>query len=230
MLTAIAIIPSAPVLVPQMAGEAAVELAQLRRAVFEAAGALPAGWLAFGVGAQDQVVASSSAGTFGGYGVDVRVGLSSTADLESPGELPLCALITGWVREQVSPEAEAEVWVFAGDQSAEVAARRGLGVRAMADASAEPVGVLAVVDGAHTLTPTAPGGHDPASAAVQAALDDALAAGDVAGVAMTPPSIPGHVGWQVLAGLAGEGPRSAEQLYRGAPYGVGYFAGLWHFG
>jgi hypothetical protein len=29
----------------------------------------------------------------------------------------------------------------------------------------------------------------------------------------------------VLAGLGG--PRSAAELYRGAPYGVGYFVGVW---
>jgi len=46
----------------------------------------------------------------------------------------------------------------------------------------------------------------------------------------------GRVAYQVLAGLApGEssssyrrGARTAEELYRGAPYGVGYFAGVWH--
>ena len=31
----------------------------------------------------------------------------------------------------------------------------------------------------------------------------------------------------VLAGLVGAVPRSAKELYRGAPYGVGYFTGIW---
>jgi len=31
----------------------------------------------------------------------------------------------------------------------------------------------------------------------------------------------------VLAGLAGDGPLQARELYRGAPYGVGYFVGVW---
>jgi len=38
----------------------------------------------------------------------------------------------------------------------------------------------------------------------------------------------GRVAYQVLAGLAGRPPRSAKELYRGAPYGVGYFAGVWY--
>jgi hypothetical protein len=31
----------------------------------------------------------------------------------------------------------------------------------------------------------------------------------------------------VLAGLAEPAPRWAKELYRGAPFGVGYFAGVW---
>ena len=30
-----------------------------------------------------------------------------------------------------------------------------------------------------------------------------------------------------MAGLVGAPPRSAKELYRGAPFGVGYFAGVW---
>ena len=61
----------------------------------------------------------------------------------------------------------------------------------------------------------------------QQALDDALAGGDVAALAQLPPQILGRVAFQVLAGLAAPAPRSAKELYRGAPYGVGYFAGAW---
>jgi hypothetical protein len=35
------------------------------------------------------------------------------------------------------------------------------------------------------------------------------------------------VAFGVLAGLAEPAPRSAKELYRCAPYGVGYFAGVW---
>jgi hypothetical protein len=31
----------------------------------------------------------------------------------------------------------------------------------------------------------------------------------------------------VLAGLAGPAPTAARELFRGAPYGVGYFVGVW---
>ena len=62
---------------------------------------------------------------------------------------------------------------------------------------------------------------------MQHALDEALAAGDVAALTRLPATIVGRVAYQVLAGLAEPAPRSAKELYRGAPYGVGYFVGVW---
>ena len=141
--------------------------------------------------------------------------------------MQLNALITAWVRAEVRPCASAEAHVFAAHHSAEDSIRRGTELRSAIDDTDDPVGVLVVADGVNTLTPRAPGGHDSASVAVQSTLDDALAAGDVAALSWLPPSITGRVAWQVLAGLAGATPRSVKELYRGAPFGVGYFAGVW---
>lgn len=77
------------------------------------------------------------------------------------------------------------------------------------------------------LDPAAPGGHHPGDVDVQLALDDALACGDAAALTRLPTRVVGRVPFQVLAGLAEPAPRSAKELYRGAPYGVGYFAGVW---
>jgi hypothetical protein len=225
VLTAIAIIPSAPVLVPELAGAAARELADLRRAVFAAAATLPDRWLAVGVGPTDARIPPDAAGTFGGYGVDLSVGLGPV-----PGEagvLPLCALMTGWVRGQVSPQARAEVRVFAADHYPDTARRSGRRLRAEVEAATGPTGVLVVADGANSLTKAAPGGYDPTAADAQRALADALAGGDRAALLGLAGSITGRVAYQVLAGLAEPAPRSAKELYRGAPYGVGYFAGVW---
>jgi len=227
VLSAIAIIPSAPVLVPELAGTAAEELADLNEAVFAAAGSLPMRWIAVGVGAADDVVGPERAGTFASYGVDVRVTLSPDAD-DVPGALPLCALIAGWVRGQAKPEARTEVRMYAADHGVDAALDRGRRLRAEIDEAAEPIGVLVVADGAQTLTPTAHGGFDPDSIPLQAALDEALAAGDVAALTRLPDSIVGRVAYQVLAGLTEPAPRSAKELYRGAPYGVGYFGGVWN--
>jgi hypothetical protein len=226
VLSTIAIIPSAPVMVPELAGAAAAEVADLREAVCAAAASLPMRWIAVGVGAADGVVGSERVGTFGGYGIDVRVTLSPEA-AHAPAEFPLCALITGWVRAQVKPEARAEVRVYADDRDADAALDHGRRLRAEIDAAADPIGVLVVADGAHTLTAGAPGGYDPDSIPAQVALDDALAHGDAAALARLPDGVVGRVPYQVLAGLTGVAPRSAKELYRGAPYGVGYFVGVW---
>ncbi|KAA8962918.1 hypothetical protein [Mycobacterium sp.] len=226
MVGAVAIVPSAPVLVPELAGAAAAEVRDVRAAVIAAAAALPPRWIAVGVGPADAVIGPQSVGTFAGFGADVRVRLSP-GDVADPAELPLCALFTGWLRAQARPEAVAETRVHVADLDAATAMARGRRLRAEVERAADPVGVLVVADGVTTLTPAAPGGHRPGDVAVQRALDDALATGDVTALAELPDQVVGRAALRVLAGLAEPAPRSAKELYRGAPYGVGYFAGIW---
>lgn len=229
MLSTIAIIPSAPVLVPELAGAAAAEVADLAAAVLAAAALLPPRWTVIGTGRTDDILAPSTAGTFAGFGADVRVELSPQARnaAQPPVALPVCALLAGWVRGRVRPEATAQVHVHRVDHAVETALTRGRQLRAEIDRRPDPIGVLVVADGANTLTRSAPGGYDPDNAGAQLALDDALANGDVAALAGLPRQILGRVAFQVLAGLSEPGPRSAKELYRGAPYGVGYFVGAW---
>jgi hypothetical protein len=224
VFSAIAIVPSAPVLVPELGG--AAELADLRAAVLAAAALLPPRWIVIGTGGADAVIDPDSVGTFAGFGADIRVGLSPGA-AQSPVELPLCALIAGWVRGQVRSEAAAQVRVYRSDHDVDTALARGRQLRAEIDRATDPIGVLVVADGANTLTERAPGGYDAGAAEVQLALDDSLADGDVAALTRLPTQILGRVAFQVLAGLTEPGPRTAKELYRGAPYGVGYFAGVW---
>jgi hypothetical protein len=214
------------VLVPELAGAAAAEVADLASAVVAAAAVLPASWIVVGTGPADDVLGPDAAGTFAGFGADVQVLLTPQEPVELL-DLPLCALIAGWVRGQARPEAVAQVRVYADDHDPDAALDRGRQLRAEIDRGPGPVGVLVVADGANTLIPSAPGGYDPGNANAQLALDDALATGDVAALTRLPAQIVGRVAFQVLAGLAGPGPRSAKELYRGAPYGVGYFAGAW---
>jgi hypothetical protein len=226
VLSTIAIIPSAPVLVPELAGSAADEVAELRAAMIAAVAALPPRWVVVGVGPADVVVGPESVGTFAGFGVDLVVRLSPQATGQ-PGDLPLAALIAGWMRDQAQPDARAEVRVCAGHHDVEVALALGRHLRCELDQAAEATGVLVVADGANTLTPAAPGGHHPADVEVQQALDDALGDGDVAALTGLPGQVVGRVAFGVLAGLAEPAPRSAKELCRAAPYGVGYFTGAW---
>ncbi len=232
MLSAIAIVPSAPVMVPELAAAAAAETADLRAAALSAVAVLPRRWIGVGVAESDSVAGPDSVGTFAGYGADVPVGLSGgfTAN-RAAGQpltrLPLCTLITGWLRGVAQPEATAEVRAYRNDHDPDAAFASGRQLRAEIDAAAEAVGVLIVADGANTLSPPAPGGYDPDSLGVQAALDDALAAGDPAALARLSGNSVGRVAYQVLGGLTETAPPSATELYRGAPYGVGYFVGVW---
>ena len=226
MLSAISIIPSAPVLVPELAGAAANEVAELRAAMVAAAAALPPRWIIVGVGAADGVVGPDSVGTFAGYGAEVAVRLSPQAG-GPPMPMPLCALIGGWIRAQAQPDAVAQVRAYADSHDATAAVELGRRLRGEIDRASEPTGVLVVADGANTLTPAAPGGYQPEDADVQRALDDALACGDLAALTQLPAQVGGRVAFGVLAGLAEPVPRSAKELYRAAPYGVGYFAGVW---
>jgi hypothetical protein len=213
-------------MVPELASGAASELQDLSVAVAAAAAELPDRWFVVGIGVADNVIGPGAVGTFGGYGVDVRVALSPGATGE-PRPLPLCALVAGWVRTNHAPAASAEVWVYAADHELDAALARGRALRAEVDAISEPVGVLVVADGANTLIASAPGGYDPESVAVQAALDDALSAGETEVLTRLPDAIVGRVAYQVLAGLIGPSPSSARELYRGAPYGVGYSVDVW---
>ncbi|OBJ74242.1 hypothetical protein [Mycobacterium sp. 1274756.6] len=222
MLAGVAIIPCAPLLVPDLVGTA--DTADLTAAALDAAARLPASWLVLGAGEHDRVVRPAESGTFAGYGVDLPVRLSPGAATGTPAALPLCALIAGWVRERVRPDATAEVHVFGDPATAGAAGRR---LRAGIDAAGHPVGVLVVADGATTLTPAAPGGHHPADAAAQRVLDTALAGGDTGALGALAPAIGGRAAFAALGGLVGPPPGAVTELYRGAPFGVGYFVGVW---
>lgn len=225
MLAAIAVSPQAPVLVPELAGAAAAEVAGFRAAAIAAAATLPDRWIAVGVGPAELVVGPEAGGTFAGYGADVAVTLSPDAP-PAVVALPLCALFAGWLRGQANPRARVRVRVCPADLGSAGALELGRELRAEADAAGEPVGVLVLADGANTLTPPAPGGHDPGARPAQDALDRALAAGDAEALTRLPDGIVGRAAYQVLAGLAPR-PWAARELIRGAPYGVGYFVGSW---
>lgn len=229
VLVAVAIVPSAPVLVPELAGTAAAETIDIREAAFAAAAVLPDHWIAIGVGAADAVWSPEAMGTFAGFGVDVEVALSPHPHRPAQrfAELPLCALIAGWLRGQVRPGASLQVCSYDASHTPEAAFALGRTLRTEIDDGSEPVGVLVVADGCNTLSPAAPGGHDPAAVALQTALDDAIAAGDTAALSSLPEAVLGRVAFTVLAGLADPAPHDAKEHYRGAPYGVGYFVGDW---
>lgn len=214
--------PSAPVLVPELAGAATAELADLRAAVLTALAALPPQWIAVGAGRLDAVYGPDSAGTFAGFGVDLAVRLAPQAT--HVVDLPLCALMAGWARGLAQPDACVQVHTCTDPAGALDLGER---LRAEIEHAPEPIGVLIVADGANTLSPAAPGSYRADDIDVQNTLDDALSRGVAEVLTALPARVVGRAGWAALAGLAGPGRQSVSVLYRGAPYGVGYFAGVW---
>ncbi|MBA0044919.1 hypothetical protein [Mycobacterium sp. NPDC050853] len=225
MNLSIAICPSTPLLVPELGGEAAEETADLRAAAIAAARSLPTQWIAIGVG--DGRYGGDMSGTFAGYGVDVRVSLTAPVIglAARPAELPLPVLVAGWLRERVAA-VEVEVRLVGVSDGDGIAFGRALRTE-IETFEAKALGVLIIADGANTLTDKAPGGYRPEAEGAQRALADALAHGDAAALTCLPDVITGGAAYQVLAGLVGSDLVQAQCLYRGSPYGVGYFAGTW---
>ncbi|WP_040791173.1 hypothetical protein [Nocardia paucivorans] len=258
-----ALVPSPPILVSQLCGGSArargadprsepdprdTHLAELRTAVLEVGRILAAAssrWTVVGVGDTTRIIGSDAVGTFRGFGVDVPValsgpppvpGASSAAGATPPDPcLPLPALIAGWLRGAVAPEAVARVHLVAADTPADRCAELGADLRAELDSAAEPDVVLVVADGAATLSTAAPGYFDPDAGPLQDRLDTALATGDRAALMALDPRLcarlvlSGRAAYQVLAGLvaADPTPPAVEGRYRGAPFGVGYHVGVW---
>lgn len=219
MNLSIAICPSTPLLVPELGGEAAAETGELRAASVTVARSLPAQWIAIGVG--DGQYHADISGNFAGYGADVRVSLSDR--IGKPAQLPLPVLIAGWLRSRAEAD-EAEVRLV-GPATDALAFGRAL--RGEIERRPVPPGILIVADGANTLTDKAPGGYRPDAEAAQRAVVDALTRGDAASLRHLPDVITGRAAYQALAGLVDSDVVEARCLYRGSPYGVGYFAGIW---
>lgn len=240
------LVPSPPALVPELGGAAGAaadgEPAVLRRAVLSAAGALAeqvSRWIVVGAAESDLVLGPETAGTFRGYGVDVRVGLSrAVASTTADPALPLPMLIGGWLRAQVAPEVSAQARLIAADSTAAECVAFGARLRAELDAETDRYGVLVVGDGAATMSTKAPRYLDARAEAVQADIDRALTAGDRAALAALDPrlcaelDVSGRPAYQILAGLfsADDTDPKVETRYAAAPFGVAYHVSVWYPG
>lgn len=237
VFTAAVLVPSPPLLVPELTGNAAAETDPLRRAALTASADLASRsteWVAVGAGSAELTVPAETCGTFRGFGVDVQVSLGPVAAGEADPDLPLAALIAGWLRTSTAPAASVDMRVLATSSSPQYCFDYGAELRTLLDRDDTPRGLMIVADGANTLTAKAPGSFDPRSVALQEEIDRALDSGDCETLTSLDPStceelgVTGRVAWQVLAGVfGGEPPSSCRALYAAAPYGVGYYVGEW---
>ncbi|MGU3294383.1 hypothetical protein [Williamsia sp. M5A3_1d] len=240
MLTAVAFVPGAPLIVPEVSGPGAVaDVAPIRDAVLDVGRRLAdraSTWVAIGVAPHD-ASPTPRTGTFAGFGVDLSVSLDPGTAPQTDGDtMPAPMLIAGWLRGRVAEAVRIEpVLVDPSTPGAECAdIGRRLGRRTAG--SDQAIGLLVVGDGSTGLTDRAPAGLLDGAAAVQAAVDDALAAADSDALdrlderECASMRIAGRAAWQVAASAwtgAGDVPRTSESLYRGAPFGVGYQVVWW---
>lgn len=196
---------------------------QLRAACLAAVSRLGDRWLAVAEHDEDLSIEPESAGSFRGYGVDVPVSLSTKSVPRR--DLPLPALVAGWLREQAGASS---VRVRLIDRTATPAECAGLGRQL---AQAEETGLLVLGDGSNRHGPRSPGSEDGRAAGFDESVAKALERADVGALLDLDPGLAEELGaggrapWQVLAGL-GPGWR-AELLYSEAPFGVGYHVAVW---
>jgi hypothetical protein len=221
VLTAAAVCPHPPLLVPEVASGAAPELDRLRAACAEAVRRLVAASDAIvvvGSGPVTRDFGPDAAGSLRPYGVDVTVG-------DGPAVLPLALTIGRWLLG-TRPAGHRAV---APDAPAESCARLGAELGALAGR----IGLLVMGDGSACRTERAPGYLDERAVGFDTGVARALAEADSEALAGLDPALAadllaaGRAPWQVLAGAAREGRFAGELLADEAPYGVGYLVASW---
>lgn len=247
------VVPSAPLLVPELVGPQATDTAEVRAAVLAAGAHLAArttAWLAVGCGPNSQTVSDDSPdvanrGTFARFGVDVAVTLSddpvdggaASTRIDGtplgPQQMPLSMLIAAWLRGAVGAGALTPATLDAATTPAQCA-DVGTRLRAQIDADPHPIGVVVVGDGCISLTAKSPGGRrSESAAALQQQVDTALATADQGALARLDAAacaaqgVDGRAPWQTAAALVGRTPVRTESLYAHAPFGVGYNVVEW---
>ncbi|HEX4815824.1 MAG TPA: hypothetical protein VFV66_24020 [Nonomuraea sp.] len=229
MLAAAAVCPQTPLIV--------TGLPELRAACRAAIDALltarPDVLIVLGGAESTAAYGGDAAGTLRPWGFDVTAGAGEPV-------LPLsltvgrCLLSRGGpdgapAREQAPGRAPDAFHAVAFDAAAEEC--RSVGEK-LAEAG-ERVALLVLADGPACLTPRAPGRYDRAAQPYDDLLAHAIAAADAAALAALDPAeadrlwVTGRAALQALAGAAGANAYEGRLLMRAAPYGVGYFAGLW---
>ncbi|WP_106398183.1 class III extradiol dioxygenase subunit B-like domain-containing protein [Actinocorallia populi] len=221
MLIGAAVCPHPPLLVPELAGAAADELAGLREACRRAIAPLLAAdeLVVVGGGPETRAFGPSAAGTFRPYGLDLQVG---------PGEpvLPLSLTVGRWLLGGARAARFQEVAFDAAPADCLELGR---------ELARDDVALLVMGDGSACRDEKAPGYLDeragPYDREVARALEhaDAAALGRLDPVASGELMAAGRAAWQVLAGAAqaGSGRLRGELLADEAPYGVGYFVAAW---
>lgn len=234
MITRIAVVPYPPLLVPELTVRSVAETEQLRTSCLYAVSSLTdtaRGWVAVGVDRYGpRLLGPDAVGTFAGYGVDVPVALGAGAEGVPDPQLPLPALIAGWLRAQAGA-SEVTAHLLAADMP--TAECRAYGARLAA--SVERVGLLVLADGTQCRDIRSPRPPDERAAPADEQIKTALAEADTARLLGMDPALStelgleGRAALQTLAGAAeSEGCEwTGELVYAETPFGVTYHVAVW---
>lgn len=240
MLVAAAFLPHPPVLLPEVAAGAAHELAGVRAACSAALqrvlNAQPDLVVVVGDDAVRSTYGADARGSLAGFGVPVTTALPGAwapdrVDESDRGRLPLSLAVAARLMEQVRPWPSVRGEGLPATMSSADAVLLGA---ELADA-AERVALIAMGDGAATLTVKAPGYLVDGAEQWQKIVTQALADADTSAIASIAAAdadtfrAAGRVAWQVAAGAAegGTAPWMGELLADEAPYGVAYQVAFW---
>jgi hypothetical protein len=231
MLTAAAICPHPPLLIPEVTGgpdPGGGELAVLREACHAAiatlAAARPDALVVVGGGERTVRYPDGAAGSLAGYGVPFTLG-------DGPPVLPLSLTVGRWLLG-----SRTAVWQAV---AADVAPDQCLLLGAELAGLAPRVAILAMADGPGCRARRAPGAIDADADRYDKQVSDALATADAGLLADLDPRqdgelyIAGRAAWQVLAGAAladadlGDSRFAGQLRYAGAPFEVSYFVATW---
>lgn len=225
-LVAAAFAPSTPLLVPDIAGQKAAELHDIRTACDAAVTGL---WSAdpelvavVAAGSRTGEVPPPYRGSFAPWGVPIEVSLSGDGGGQDRDRLPLAALVGLWLLTRTEPAGPVRLWTV--DPAAEPAECAALGRTITAD---HRVALLVLGDGA------ARHAADPRAEAFDAAVLEALVDVDTARLLELDPGlastllVTGRAPLQVLAGATGGQKLRSHVRYAAKQYGVGYFVASW---
>lgn len=239
---AAAVLPHPPLLVPELAGAAAPELAPLRAACHEALSTVVAAAdlaILIGDGPVWAVPAPSAPGSFRPYGAGVDVALPTLVDLDLPAlpppaqltDLPLSLAVAAHVLEDLDrPPAR----LFAATVPRSLGPLAAAAIGHLLATTTARFGLVVMADLSACRTERAPGAFHPDAADFDARVADAFRTGTPQRLLALDPTqsadllVTGRAPLQVLAG-AFDQTRSGVRgrvLYEGAPYGVGYLVAL----
>ncbi len=219
MIIAAALCPAPPLLVRPLTGAADV-LPELRQACREAVAEL--------IAAGPEVVAVVGAAEVtrvweAGARFDSRRYASGSGEVVAQA-LPASLGLGDWLLSQAGYAGERLPQSVAADEPADRCAKIGAGLAGLP----RRVALLVMADGSACRGPKAPGHFDERSAAFDAEVERAVAAGDHGALLAIDAGLAselmaaGRPAWQVLAGALNGSQMAGQIRYSGDPFGVAY--------